>query len=116
MFRSWGRVLLQADLCVPGRREFSRSDAEQRSSEVLWEQGRRGEVWRFPVQAGCDGCFTDLSSHGTIGTFVASLIFHFRMCWTQITEDTVAAQATSGLDLSCLPYTDIECFLPMRFL
>lgn len=89
------------------------------SREVLKCCGsREGEekCGGFLCRPECDGCFTDLSSHGTIGTFVASLIFHFRMCWTQITEDTVAAQATSGLDLSCLPYTDIECFLPMRFL
>lgn len=34
----------------------------------------------------------------------------------QITEDTDAARVTSGLDLSCPPYIDIECFLPMLFL
>lgn len=43
-------------------------------------------------------------------------LFHCRMCWIQISEDTLAAQDTSGLDLSCLPCVDIQCFLPMWFL
>lgn len=66
----------------------------------------------FLCRPGCDEGVTDLSSDGTVGTVIASHI-HCRMCWMQITEDTLAAQVTSGLDLSCLPCIDIECFLPM---
>lgn len=75
---------------------------------------RSRQAGGFLYRPGYEEAFSDLSSHGSLGTVTASLTFLF--------HDVLDAEnwghccSTSGLDLSCLPYVDMERFLPVWFL